>query len=152
MNAGPPLDLKEFLPYRLSVLTNKVSRALAALYGQRFDLSVTEWRVMAVLGQEADLSADAVCLRTQMDKVSVSRAVARLLDKGLLKREFAAADRRRSVLRLTAAGRNTYRRITPLARTFHARLTAVLDDREQRQLLGLLDRLDRQAASLADYD
>jgi DNA-binding MarR family transcriptional regulator len=145
-----PLDLREFLPYRLSVLTNKVSRALAGLYSSRFGLSVTEWRVMAVLGQQPGLSADAVCARTEMDKVGVSRAVARLLEKGWLARDFAPTDRRRSVLRLTPRGRSVYRRITPLARAFHARLISALDEREQKQLMQLLDRLDAQAAGLAE--
>src|SRR5690606_25725629 len=112
-------------------------------YSRRFDLSVNEWRVMAVLGQQPGLSADAVCARTGMDKVSVSRAVGRLLEKGHLERDFAATDRRRSVLRLTPRGRGVYRRITPIARTFHARLTGVLDEREQKLLMRFLERLDR---------
>ena len=45
------LDLDDFLPYRLSVLTNRVSGAIARHYSERFGLSVPEWRVMAVLGR-----------------------------------------------------------------------------------------------------
>ena len=54
------LDLDQFLPYRLSVLTNRISRGLAALYSERFDISVTEWRVIAVLGRYPGLSANNV--------------------------------------------------------------------------------------------
>ena len=53
---------------------------------------------MAVLGPDAPLSASDVCERTRMDKVQVSRAVARLLEKGLVSRKTAPDDRRRSVL------------------------------------------------------
>ena len=75
------LDLEHFLPYRLSVLSNRVSDAIARVYSERFALGVTEWRVMAVLGRYPDLSASEVAQRTAMDKVAVSRAVARLLDR-----------------------------------------------------------------------
>ena len=84
------LELKNFLPYRLSVLSNRISSSIAREYSQRFGLGVTEWRVIAVLGRYPDLSAGEVAARTAMDKVAVSRAVARLLERGRqLLREFA---------------------------------------------------------------
>ena len=72
--AHPTLDLDHFLPYRLSVLSNRISSAIAREYSQRFALGVTEWRVMAVLARYPGLSASKVALRTAMDKVAVSRA------------------------------------------------------------------------------
>src|SRR5438445_5347964 len=79
MPAGPAeLELERFLPYRLSVLTNRISTAIARVYVRRFGLTVPEWRVMAVLGRFGEMPANAVCERTAMDKVRVSRAVARL--------------------------------------------------------------------------
>src|SRR3546814_1367690 len=75
------LELERFLPYRLSVLSNRVSQKIADTYAERFGLAVTEWRVIAVLGRYPDLSAGAVAERTAMDKVAVSRAVARLLER-----------------------------------------------------------------------
>ena len=101
--AGRPhaeLDLEHFLPYRLSVLSNRISGAIAREYSQRFGLGVTEWRVMAVLGRYPGLSAGEVAKRTAMDKVAVSRAVASLLASGRLEREADHDDRPRSVLRL----------------------------------------------------
>ena len=78
---GAALDLAAFLPYRLSVLANTISRSFARLYAARFDLTIPEWRVMAVLGAYAPLSAGDVAARTAMDKVGVSRAVARMSRK-----------------------------------------------------------------------
>ncbi len=134
-------DLDDFLPYRLSALTNRISRAFSALYSARFDLTIPEWRVMAVLGQENGLSADQVCAKTEMDKVTVSRAVTRLLGKGRLVREFASVDRRRSVLALSARGRVVYKQIIPLAREYEQALTVDLAGPERLALLALLDRL-----------
>src|SRR5512142_2983488 len=111
--AAPPADdglvLERFLPYRLSVLMLRISNAIAQSYERRFDLSVPEWRVMAVLGRFGPLSAMGVGEKTQMDKVRVSRAVARLVSAGRITRRTDATDRRRAVLALTSAGRAIHR-------------------------------------------
>jgi Transcriptional regulators len=112
------LDLERFLPYRLSVLSNRISSAIAREYSKRLSLSVTEWRVMAVLGRYPGLSAREVAGRTAMDKVAVSRAVASLLSAERLEREFDDEDRRRSVLRLSKAGLALYDQVVPLALDF----------------------------------
>ena len=136
------LELQNFLPYRLSVLSNRTSDAIARAYSQRFALGVTEWRVMAVLGRYPDLSANQVAQRTAMDKVAVSRAVAKLLESGRLLRAFDVDDRRRSVLRLSEAGYAIYDQIVPLALGFERQLLGDMDATERTLLFRLLDRLD----------
>lgn len=139
--SGDTLELERFLPYRLSVLANRVSQRIADTYVGRFGLAVTEWRVIAVLGRFPGLSATGVAERTAMDKVAVSRAVASLLDKGLLTREVHGEDRRRSVLCLSREGLRLHAQIAPLALGIERRLLARLDAGECRQLLALLDKL-----------
>ena len=141
-DAGSRLDLDHFLPYRLSVLSNRLSTAIARIYAERLDLGITEWRVMAVLGLHPGLSAGEVAQRTAMDKVAVSRAVARLMEAGRLRREVDPADRRRSVLYLSPAGRGIYAEVAPLALEFEQRLFGHLERREREALFALLDRLD----------
>jgi DNA-binding MarR family transcriptional regulator len=136
------LDLEHFLPYRLSVLSNRVSGTIARIYTVRFQLSITEWRVMAVLGRYPGLSANEVAQRTAMDKVAVSRAVARLLDAGRLDREIHGDDRRRSVLKLSEGGYRIYDEVAPLALEFERRLLDGIDDQERAVLFRLLDKLD----------
>lgn len=136
------LDLETFLPYRLSVLSNRLSSAIARMYSERFGLGVTEWRVMAVLGRYPDLSANEVAQRTAMDKVAVSRAMARLVEAKHVQRELHGDDRRRSVLRLSAAGYAIYDEIAPLALAFEQRLFDGMDASERALLFRLLDRLD----------
>ena len=141
MSEHRPLDLEHFLPYRLSVLSNTVSQAIAAIYEQRFALSITEWRVMAVLGRYDGLSAREVAERTAMDKVAVSRALARLIGAGRVRRQTADHDRRQSVLRLSAKGWRVYEQIAPLALEHERRLLAHLDRREREWLGRILDKL-----------
>ncbi|WP_242109277.1 MarR family winged helix-turn-helix transcriptional regulator [Luteimonas aquatica] len=135
------LELERFLPYRLSILSNRVSQTIANLYVARFGLAVTEWRVMAVLGRYPDLSANQVAERTAMDKVAVSRAVAKLLERGLLQREIHGDDRRRSVLALSDAGYGVYDEVVPMALDCERRLFECLSDEEHAALDAVIDKL-----------
>jgi len=143
MNAAQPavLELERFLPYRLSVLSNTISQAIAREYAERFELSVTEWRVIAVLGRYSDVSASEVAERTAMDKVAVSRAVASLIGAGRVRREVHGHDRRRSVLALTGKGRKVYEQVAPRALAHERRLIGLLDSEERRWLDRILDKL-----------
>ena len=146
------LDLDRFLPYRLSVAQLAVSRCLAGIYDRRFGLSRQEWRVLAVLGQDAPLTAGGVCARTSMDKVQVSRAVAGLVAAGLLERRPDRRDRRRGLLRLAPRGRAVYRAIVPLVLARERELLAALTEREVRAFDRLLDKLRARAEALLAPD
>ncbi|HZP66601.1 MAG TPA: MarR family winged helix-turn-helix transcriptional regulator [Rudaea sp.] len=145
MSEHERLDLEHFLPYRLSVLSNRISQAIAREYESRFALSITEWRVIAVLGRYDGLSAREVAARTAMDKVAVSRAVARLGKAGRIRRTLADHDKRQSVLRLTANGWKIYDDVVPLALAHERRLLGRLDAGERERLQDLLDKLAASA-------
>jgi len=147
-NEAPTLRLDRFLPYRLSVLANRVSRALERLYAERHDLSVPQWRVLAVLAETPDLAANQVAERTAMDKVMVSRAVRGLLRAGRLSREVDPADRRRATLRLSKRGRRVYHAIVPAALGLEAALLAGMDAGERDALDRLLSDMTRRALTL----
>jgi len=144
----PVLDLESFLPYRLSVLTNTISGVLAEAYGKRYGLSISEWRVMAILGRFPGSSAGEVAERAAMDKVAVSRAVSRLLEAGRIRRRFADADRRRSILELSDEGWRVYGNITPTILSYESELLSGLSRDEKRQLDRLLSRLAGKAREL----
>ena len=135
------LELEQFLPYRLSVLSNTVSQAIAREYESRFALSITEWRVLAVLGRYDGIAAREVAQRTAMDKVAVSRAVAQLMKDGRVRRGTAEHDKRQSVLTLTEKGWKIYDEVAPLALEHERRLLAYLDADEQRWLSRILEKL-----------
>lgn len=135
------LDLEHFLPYRLSVLSNRLSQGIAATYEERYGLSVTEWRVIAIIGRYPGLSATEVAQRSAMDKVAISRAVRRLLDQGRIEREHSDADRRARHLRLSPAGREIYDEIVPAALAYERRIRNALSDDENRMLERLIDKI-----------
>lgn len=146
------LELDGFIPYRLSVMQQEVSRTIAAAYAEKHGLMRHDWRVMAALGCGQPLSANEVCGCTNMDKVQVSRAIARLKRKGLVTRQQDAGDRRRSSLHLTGRGEAIYRDIVPAARAREAELLEALGTAELKQLDRLIDKLYRRARELnADH-
>lgn len=135
------LILEEFLPYRLSVLSHTVSTNIARVYDKRFDLSIPEWRVIAILGRFPGLSAVEVAERTMMDKVAVSRAVTKLIKNGRIDRQFADADRRRSILNLSEEGKRVHDEIAPLALKFERDLLHGLSDEDVKTFNVLMERL-----------
>jgi DNA-binding MarR family transcriptional regulator len=142
------LELEKFLPYRLVVLSNTVSVKLAAVYAKQFNLTVAEWRVIAIIGRFPEITARDIAERGAMDKVTVSRAVAGLVSAGRLERVGDPADRRRVRLAMTATGREIYRRIVPLARACEQQLLAGLNTADQAALDRLLTTLLDQARGL----
>ncbi len=140
-NAPTPFALEDFLPYRLSIVTQTVSSALSKIYASRFDLSVPQWRVMAVLGRYEPISANEVCDRTVMDKVAVSRAVQAMLRRGLVERTVDTSDRRRSALRLSKRGWAIHNEIVPMALEYERRLLQAMTPEERASLDTLLQRL-----------
>jgi DNA-binding MarR family transcriptional regulator len=146
---SPVIDLERFLPYRLSVLANVLSSAIAVAYQERFGLSIPEWRVIAVLTRYPGLSAREVAARTRMDAVAVSRAVNRLLKAGRLRRAIASDDRRRSVLQVSAAGAAVYREVAPLALEYERTLLETLEPRARAALDEGLRQLTARADALA---
>jgi DNA-binding MarR family transcriptional regulator len=146
------LDLDGFVPYRLSVLTNRVSGAIARHYSERLDLSVPEWRVIAVLGQAPGLSAREVAERTAMDKVQVSRAVQSLLAAKRLTRTAHVKDGRIAHLSLSAKGQAIYNEVVPLALSLEKQFLSVLNTSEQKSLDTLLTKLSRHMDRMTAAD
>ena len=146
---GVRLELDDFVPYRLSVLSNRISGAIARQYTERFGLTMAEWRVMAVLGGSPGLSARDLAERTGMDKVQVSRAVAALVKRKRIARRADAADGRMQRLALTPKGEAIYAEIVPLARKLEAEFLSRLNSNERATLNRLLKTLSQQAESLS---
>jgi DNA-binding MarR family transcriptional regulator len=145
--------LEQFLPYRLSLLSNTVSEGISIAYRNEHDLSVTEWRVIAVLGRFPGQTASEIVRRTAMDKVAVSRAVRKLLERGLVARSAHEEDRRRQPLMLTEDnGQALYRAIVPKALAYEKNLLESLTENERGALNGLLKKLQRAAEAQNSSD
>jgi DNA-binding MarR family transcriptional regulator len=142
---GEVFRLEEFLPYRLSVAANRVSRLFARRYSEAYGLSIPEWRVLAMIGRFGTLSPSAVGEWTAMDKVKVSRAAASLVARGLLRQTQDPRDGRGRLLHLTRKGATVYQGVVPLACELEEQLAEGMSRTEWSNLLKALDKLSTHA-------
>src|SRR3954467_15043902 len=143
----PLLELQDFLPHRLNVLSSLVSQALTRVYG-RYGMGIPEWRVLVSLGQFGVLTGKAIGARTHMHKTKVSRAVAQLEQRKFLTRRANRADLRESFLSLTPAGRAVYEELAPSALAFMDRLAEVVAIADRPAFDRAVKQLTKRSAEL----
>lgn len=140
------LNLSRFLPYLLSITSNAVSDRIAREYQTRFGLKIPEWRVLAMLGQGKPMTQRELVTATVMDKVTVSRATAALVERRLVERSPSRHDGRSHHLALTQEGVSLYEMIAPAALAMEQQILAGLNEQERAQLTSILAKL-RDAVS-----
>jgi len=142
------MQLQQFLPYRLAVLADAVSRSMAAVYHQRFALSRDEWRLLAALGEGGPLQAAQAAQVTTLDKMQASRALRSLEARGLVERQTDETDRRHVIVQLRPAGRALLRQVQPMVMAREAYLLEALDEDERALLDRALAKLLQRAKTL----
>ena len=140
------LKLDRFLPYRLSIASNRVSAAIASTYQALFGLKIPEWRLIAVIAEGAGATQQALGVATRMDKVTVSRAAATLVERGLLERQPNPGDQRSHLLVLTETGRALYEDVAPKALELEAEVFAGFSAKEIASFAAMLERIEASAA------
>ena len=143
----PLLELQDFLPHRLNVLSSLVSQALTRVYG-RYGMGIPEWRVLVSLGQFGVMTGKAIGARTHMHKTKVSRAVAQLEQRKFLMRRANRDDLRESFLSLTPAGRAVYEELAPRALEFTERLSEVVAPADRAAFDRAVQQLTERSAKL----
>lgn len=135
------LELDNFLPYRISVTAEIVSRLFANRYEERFGVTIPEWRVLAVVAESGPITTQSVIERTRMDRVRVSRAAISLTERQFLERTLDPKDQRAFILKLSPQGQDVYSKIVPLAFEMQDALTGFLSSDERTQLYSILEKL-----------
>ncbi|MEL6647251.1 MAG: helix-turn-helix domain-containing protein, partial [Pseudomonadota bacterium] len=83
-------DLRDFMPYLLNQAADTSSRDFQGYYKGKYGMLRTEWRVLFHLGRYGAMTAREVCDRAGIHKTKVSRAVAAMDQKRLIRREEMA--------------------------------------------------------------
>ncbi|WP_238475341.1 MarR family winged helix-turn-helix transcriptional regulator [Sphingomonas cavernae] len=143
------LQLDHFLPYRLSVASNVVSNLIARTYRQRFNLKITEWRLIAILAESNRMTPQALTKATRMDKINVSRAAKSLIVRQLITSAPNGQDGRSHFLSLTDEGLALYSEIAPQALAMEEKLLRAFSATERSALEELLKRLESAAENEA---
>jgi len=100
--------LDEFWPYQVVVLADQISRHTSSVVKSKAGLNTSQWRVLAAVADKPGRTAAEVTAVTPMDKTIVSRAVASLIQEGLIKKTHTEGDKRRMSLTVTSRGLNIY--------------------------------------------
>jgi len=133
--------LDESVFFKLVRVVNLTARPFNEGIGRTHRLSLSDWRVMTVVGSHPGCAAADVCVRTGMDKMSVSRAIASLSRQQRVLRKPDPADGRRMQLRLSAGGQRLFDTLVVSARARERQLFGRVGAADQAQLGAILDRL-----------
>ncbi len=136
------LGLPDFLPFRLTTLSNKVFYDAFRDPEIYRGLSVRGWKVLALLGAYPDISNADISSIIGMDPATVTRAVRELRQRDLVATQPSPDDRRKLRHRLTREGAALHDAIVPGRRARGERYEEALTPAERRTLHRLLDKLD----------
>jgi DNA-binding MarR family transcriptional regulator len=135
------LDLDRYVPALVTFIANKLSRGATVLYQKRCGVNVTEWRILALLAIEPEISAARICHVIGFDKGPVSRTLAAMEQRGLVAIKPDREDGRTTSISLTAKGAATHDKVIALALERERRLLSCLNKAERETLIVLLRRV-----------
>ena len=104
-------------------------------------LSPQQWRVIRALVEEEALDATEISERCALLMPSLSRILQNLQKRGLVDRETASDDQRRSLVSITAAGRKLFRTLSPINEARYAYITEKFGYGKLELLYELLDEM-----------
>lgn len=133
-------SVHEFSPYHFALLSSRMSKALAASC-EASGLSLSEWRLMAIIASGDKLSASNVASQSTMDPVAVHRAVMSLLGRALISRVSDHGDMRIKRLVLTPTGQKAYEDVVPAAALIEHKMLGALSAVEAKGLKGALHKM-----------
>lgn len=139
--------LSSFLPYRLAVLSERVSRRLTVEYERTHGLAVADWRVLVHLQRAGVASVRDIQTYVNLEKPRVSRSVAKLEGQGLVTKAQGQEDARLVSITLTDAGRAALAEIIPAAREIEQRLLNVASPDDLSTFFRVMEKMHQELDS-----
>jgi DNA-binding MarR family transcriptional regulator len=128
-------------------LANVLRRGSTLVYGRKFGLSQVEWRIVALVGEHAPITLNALAELMGLDKGQTSRGVSALVGRRLLLREYRR-DGRGIAITLGTRGTQLYRELMTSALERNRVLLHGMTDAEKVALFDILDRLTEIARTI----
>jgi DNA-binding MarR family transcriptional regulator len=142
-------SIRDLVSYRLSRAASLISRGAAMRYRREFDVSLGEWRALALLAAGTPPSLMQLARAAGLDKAQMSRVVSSLVGRDLVAREGSG---RSACLTLTAAGRSLYAALIAAAGERDSAFRAVLSPEELAVLETVLAKLVAQARQFIEAE
>ncbi|MBW6417024.1 MarR family winged helix-turn-helix transcriptional regulator [Celeribacter sp. PS-C1] len=134
-------DIRHLFTYNLQRLAGMSSRIASLSLEKDFNLTVQEWRALAVLDFLNAAPLHLLAQRAGVQKSQMSRLVIDLEDRGLVVREKHPKDKRSVLLRLSDEAQALVQRALVASRDRNARMLAHLDDAERKLLMHLVGKV-----------
>lgn len=121
---GTGLSVDDFLTTVVARSANALRRSITSQYAFEFGLSISEWRLLSVLGQAREMTFPDLVVAAVADKAQVSRTLRLMLERGLVLMHKEGSNPRWQVIlcSLTAEGQALFEKAMPLARQAQARM------------------------------
>jgi len=132
-------------------LANILRRGSTLVYRRKLGLSQVEWRIVALVGEHAPVSLNALADLMGLDKGQTSRGVSALVARRLMLREYRR-DGRGIRITLTARGAELYEELMASALARNRVLLRGMNDTEKMQFFKILDRLTALARSILEQE
>lgn len=146
---APRLELESHVFYLFTQILGRRNLALAEKL-EPLGVTVPQWRILAVLQERAGCTMNELADVTTVDRTTLTRALDRMVETGLVMRRGDAQDRRSVRLSLTAAGKDAFRRVLPCVLEQNERALRDFSAPEHAEFLALLHRMVRNLDP--DYD
>ena len=146
-------DRKQDAALKLWVVLARSFNAVSARLAEnvaRHELTPTEFAILEVLYHKGPLLLGEVQRKILVTSGGITYLVDRLVEKGLVKREECAEDRRARYAVLTSAGAALIRKVFPQHSVAIERAVSGLTLAEQREAVQLLKKLGLAAAAQGD--
>ena len=131
------------LDRQVGFLLRQVQQRHTSIFAEAFGEEMTplQWSALAKLAEVGDCSQNHLGRQIATDVATIKGVVERLVKRGLLATGADPADRRRLLVRLTAAGRASYEDRVATARSVTTRTLEPLAESEKAEFLELLGRM-----------
>ena len=145
-------DLSRHLTYRIARLQAKLNAQATDLVKKHGNISLSQWRILAVLsGPNVETQQD-VLQAMGLDKGQISRVLKQLQEKNLITLALSETDLRRRHIALTNTGRDLVDALFPIMKRRQRYLQSELSEDEVNTLFYLLNKLEQKTGPIDLHD
>ena len=136
------VPLQQFITYRLARLHAKLNAQASRILAAHAGITLTQWRLIALIGGKDEITLTEINRATQMDKGQLSRTIKGLLGNGMIASRSSLNDQRQQLLTLTEAGRGIYHETLPKMQARQRLLMDSLRPEEKTLIFSAIDKLE----------
>jgi DNA-binding MarR family transcriptional regulator len=119
----------------------QIAAAVFAEEAAAYGVTAQQWTTLQGLGEFPSIEQNALCEVLDLDRATMATLLARLEEKGLVRRTTSTTDRRRKHVALTPRGRHTLDLMTPIVNRVQERILAPLSPTDRREFARMLSIL-----------